>query len=107
MTSSTTAMKQAIVFDSPYLPWIGAVVLGIGFLYYYFTRTDIPFIKGIPEIPGALPMYTPGHDIVNSSFGHLLQLGEVIILFSWYTNCRIMLPCAKSGLDNTNGRSFR
>jgi len=52
-------MKQAIVFDSPYLPWIGAVVLGIALLYYYFTRTDIPYIKGIPEIPRPLPMYDP------------------------------------------------
>ena len=29
------------------------------------TRTDIPFIKGLPEIPGALPLV-----------GHLLQLGD-------------------------------
>ena len=29
------------------------------------TATDIPYIKGIPEIPGALPVT-----------GHLLQLGD-------------------------------
>lgn len=29
------------------------------------TATDIPYIKGIPEIPGAMPIV-----------GHLLKLGE-------------------------------
>ncbi|KAK9414457.1 putative Cytochrome P450 [Seiridium unicorne] len=33
--------------------------------YNVAFRTDIPYIKGLPEIPGALPV-----------FGHLLQLGE-------------------------------
>ncbi|KAI0485039.1 cytochrome P450 [Xylariaceae sp. FL0804] len=34
-------------------------------LYKLSTRTDIPYIKGIPEIPGAIPV-----------FGHLLKLGD-------------------------------
>ncbi|KAK6068048.1 cytochrome P450 [Seiridium cupressi] len=34
-------------------------------IYNVAFRTDIPYIKGLPEIPGALPV-----------FGHLLQLGE-------------------------------
>ncbi|KAK5953541.1 hypothetical protein OHC33_005485 [Knufia fluminis] len=32
---------------------------------WYSTRTDIPYIKGIPEIPGAIPF-----------FGHLLKLSD-------------------------------
>lgn len=40
-------------------PWLGALLVGLAILYYYSTRTDIPKIKGIPEIPGALPMYPP------------------------------------------------
>ncbi|TVY43275.1 Phenylacetate 2-hydroxylase [Lachnellula occidentalis] len=39
----------------------GALYLG----YKLLTTTDIPYIKGIPEIPGAIPM-----------FGHLLKLGD-------------------------------
>lgn len=43
------------------------------------TRTDIPKIKGIPEIPGALPI-----------FGHLLQLGEdhATVCESWWRKYR-------------------
>ncbi|TVY55723.1 Phenylacetate 2-hydroxylase [Lachnellula cervina] len=39
----------------------GALYLG----YKLSTATDIPYIKGIPEIPGAAPI-----------FGHLLRLGD-------------------------------
>ncbi|KAH7096068.1 cytochrome P450 [Paraphoma chrysanthemicola] len=35
------------------------------FIYKLLTRTDIPYIRGIPEIPGALPVT-----------GHLTQLGD-------------------------------
>ncbi|KGO45743.1 Cytochrome P450 [Penicillium expansum] len=41
------------------------VVLLTYALYTVMYATDIPHIKGIPEIPGAVPM-----------FGHLLKLGE-------------------------------
>lgn len=41
-----------------------AVITVVYFLIRYFNRTDIPKIKGIPEIPG-VPI-----------FGNLLQLGD-------------------------------
>ena len=41
-----------------------AVVTAVYFVIRYFNRTDIPKIKGIPEIPG-VPI-----------FGNLLQLGN-------------------------------
>ncbi|KAI1341771.1 cytochrome P450 [Xylariaceae sp. FL0016] len=41
---------------------LGALVF---ILYKLSTRTDIPYIKGIPEVPGAWPIV-----------GHLLKLGE-------------------------------
>jgi len=43
--------------ESIYYSWIGAFLLGAA-LYYYTTKTDIPRIRGIPEIPGALPMFS-------------------------------------------------
>ncbi|KXJ87271.1 cytochrome P450 [Microdochium bolleyi] len=43
---------------------LGAIALGV-ITYNVAFRTDIPFIKGLPEIPGAVPM-----------FGHLLKLGD-------------------------------
>lgn len=59
-------------------PWLGVFLLGVAVVYYYSTKTDIPKIKGIPEIPGALPMYCPcSHEVADNSFGHLLQLGDV------------------------------
>ncbi|GJN65996.1 phenylacetate 2-hydroxylase [Purpureocillium lilacinum] len=42
-----------------------AVVLLTYTLYNVLFATDIPHIKGLPEIPGAIPL-----------FGHLLKLGE-------------------------------
>ncbi|KAI1456417.1 cytochrome P450 [Annulohypoxylon moriforme] len=42
-----------------------AVVLFTIIIYQFMYATDIPYIKGLPEIPGAVPI-----------FGHLLQLGE-------------------------------
>ncbi|KAF1982433.1 putative cytochrome P450 [Aulographum hederae CBS 113979] len=52
----------------------GLLVLG-GLLWKTLTATDIPFIRGIPELPGALPI-----------FGHLLTLGEdhATICESWW-----------------------
>lgn len=41
-----------------------AVITVVYFIIRYFNRTDIPKIKGIPEIPG-IPI-----------FGNLLQLGD-------------------------------
>ena len=41
-----------------------AVITVVYFIIRYFNRTDIPKIKGIPEIPG-VPI-----------FGNLLQLGD-------------------------------
>ncbi|KAH7127835.1 phenylacetate 2-hydroxylase [Dactylonectria estremocensis] len=48
-------------------PTLAAIlVVTIGYLVYKVAfRTDIPHIKGMPEIPGAVPV-----------FGHLLKLGE-------------------------------
>jgi hypothetical protein len=43
--------------DSSALTWVIGLFLGAFLVYYYTTKTDIPKIKGIPEIPGALPMY--------------------------------------------------
>ncbi|KAH7325809.1 cytochrome P450 [Stachybotrys elegans] len=49
--------------------WPFLVALGVGlgsyFVYNVAFKTDIPHIKGLPEIPGAVPI-----------FGHLLKLGE-------------------------------
>ncbi|KAI1773859.1 cytochrome P450 [Hypoxylon cercidicola] len=42
-----------------------AIALLTIFMYQVMFATDIPHIKGIPEIPGAVPI-----------FGHLLKLGE-------------------------------
>ena len=44
--------------ESTYYSWIGCFLLGAAVLYYYTTKTDIPRIRGIPEIPGALPMFS-------------------------------------------------
>jgi len=38
------------------LVWVVLVTAALLSIYWYSTRTDIPKIKGIPEIPGALPM---------------------------------------------------
>jgi hypothetical protein len=50
-------MIPPLLSDSSYLSWIAAFLLGAVVLYYYTTKTDIPKIRGIPEIPGALPMF--------------------------------------------------
>lgn len=42
-----------------------ALCVGLYGLYTWSTQTDIPYIHGLPEIPGALPIT-----------GHLLSLGE-------------------------------
>ncbi|KAG2420373.1 hypothetical protein HFD88_005174 [Aspergillus terreus] len=45
---------------------IAGVIALLSYLIYKTTvATDIPFIKGLPEIPGAVPV-----------FGHLLKLGD-------------------------------
>lgn len=46
---------------------LGLCLLAVFFLLLrYINRTDVPKIKGLPEIPGALPV-----------FGNLLQLGNL------------------------------
>ncbi|KAL2817952.1 cytochrome P450 [Aspergillus cavernicola] len=74
-----TALKARIPFDQLVHQWHRlrdqehaspvvialAVVLFTYVLYNVMFATDIPHIKGIPEIPGAVPV-----------FGHLLKLGE-------------------------------
>ncbi|RMZ83371.1 hypothetical protein DV737_g1646, partial [Chaetothyriales sp. CBS 132003] len=45
--------------------WAAASVFLVAYLYLWATATDIPRIDGLPEIPGAVPI-----------FGHLLKLGE-------------------------------
>ncbi|KAJ5948050.1 hypothetical protein N7466_001065 [Penicillium verhagenii] len=50
------------------LPWtysLALIPLLVYFLYKHTLATDIPHIKGLPEIPGAVPV-----------FGHLLKLGD-------------------------------
>jgi hypothetical protein len=49
-------MRSIPLSDSTGLPWLVGIILGVVFLYYYSTKTDIAKIRGIPEIPGALPM---------------------------------------------------
>lgn len=54
---------------------IAGVLLALYACYKLSTATDIPFIKGIPEIPGALPIT-----------GHLLELGDdhATVCESWW-----------------------
>jgi hypothetical protein len=52
-------MVSVVLSDPNALPWLIAALLGAVLLYYYSIKTDISKIKGIPEIPGALPMYHP------------------------------------------------
>ncbi|KAI0020434.1 cytochrome P450 [Xylariomycetidae sp. FL0641] len=64
MSSSTDLVELAGAIPRQH------VVLALGvaalfLLYKLATGTDIPYIKGIPEIPGAVPF-----------FGHLLKLGD-------------------------------
>lgn len=42
-----------------------AILLFLISLIRYLTRTDVPKIKGLPQIPGGIPL-----------FGNLLQLGD-------------------------------
>ncbi|KAJ5601754.1 hypothetical protein N7510_011288 [Penicillium lagena] len=68
-------MLDQIKFDETWTALLGvvpksyyslAIVALVGYLIYAFTlATDIPHIKGLPEIPGAVPV-----------FGHLLKLGD-------------------------------
>jgi lipid-A-disaccharide synthase-like uncharacterized protein len=67
--------------DSTLLPWLVGLVGGALLLYYYTTKTDIPKIKGIPEIPCALPVYSPLLFRTDNRFGHLLELGDVSLLY--------------------------
>lgn len=50
-----------------------AVITVVYFLIRYFNRTDVPKIKGLPEIPG-VPL-----------FGNLLQLGNqhAVVTAKW------------------------
>jgi hypothetical protein len=57
--SSSCTMLPTLLSDSTYLSWISGFLLLAVVLYRYSTKTDIPKIRGIPEIPGALPMFTP------------------------------------------------
>ncbi|KAK6855712.1 cytochrome P450 [Apiospora arundinis] len=58
----TETMTQNIVGT---VVLVTIAVLVSSLLYYGAYATDIPHIKGLPEIPGAVPV-----------FGHLLKLGE-------------------------------
>ncbi|KAF2090608.1 putative cytochrome P450 [Saccharata proteae CBS 121410] len=59
-------MTSLLPFDvsHPYLLLLGTCV-ALYAVYKFTTSTDIPHIKGIPEIPGAIPIA-----------GHLFQLGD-------------------------------
>jgi phenylacetate 2-hydroxylase len=59
------ALMQRIEDDPLILIWPPLLSAVIALLRYLTTATDIPYIKGLPEIPGALPIT-----------GHLLELGD-------------------------------
>ncbi|KAK5071941.1 hypothetical protein LTR64_004281 [Lithohypha guttulata] len=70
MTSTT--FSSVYDYLSPYSTFKSSTTLGFSIvctiflsLYWYANKTDIPYIKGIPEIPGAVPI-----------FGHLVKLGD-------------------------------
>jgi hypothetical protein len=54
-------MDPALLLGSTMLTWFAALSVAAVVVYYLATRTDIPKIKGIPEIPAALPMYAIHH----------------------------------------------
>jgi phenylacetate 2-hydroxylase len=58
-------LLQRIEDDPLLLIWPPLLSAVIALLRYLTTATDIPYIKGLPEIPGALPIT-----------GHLLELGD-------------------------------
>ena len=63
MTSITAASWQSA--GSGYLFPVSLTLLVLLGLYWWALSTDIPKIQGIPEVPGAIPI-----------FGHLLKLGD-------------------------------
>ncbi|EXJ69876.1 uncharacterized protein A1O5_06949 [Cladophialophora psammophila CBS 110553] len=77
MATSVAGLFQAINHD--YAIWIVAGLLILVGLYKWSTATDIPKIKGIPEIPGALPI-----------LGHLQQLGpdHATVCEGWWRKYR-------------------
>ncbi|CAG8957008.1 hypothetical protein HYFRA_00012488 [Hymenoscyphus fraxineus] len=72
---------SAISISTKYQLAIGVAgtVLVFYLIYNLTTSTDIPYIKEIPEIPGALPI-----------FGHLLALGDdhATVCESWWRKYR-------------------
>ncbi|KAK2810453.1 hypothetical protein FQN50_002942 [Emmonsiellopsis sp. PD_5] len=71
--ASDVAAMVGVIPRSYLFMFAGAVIV---YLVYWSTMvTDIPLIKGIPEIPGALPV-----------FGHLLKLGDdhASVCESWW-----------------------
>ncbi|KIX99449.1 uncharacterized protein Z520_05025 [Fonsecaea multimorphosa CBS 102226] len=77
MAPSVAGLFQAINHD--YAIWTIAGLLILLGLYKWSTATDIPKIKGIPEIPGALPI-----------LGHLQQLGpdHATVCEGWWRKYR-------------------
>ena len=61
---SITAISCQFAGSSLLVP-ASLIVLALLGLYWWSLSTDIPKIKGIPEVPGAIPF-----------FGHLLKLGD-------------------------------
>ncbi|OCK78131.1 cytochrome P450 [Lepidopterella palustris CBS 459.81] len=64
MATLNGLLSQLAATPSPYLIAAGACLV-VFVIYKATTSTDIPHIKGIPEIPGAIPIA-----------GHLFKLGE-------------------------------
>ncbi|KAK0659313.1 Phenylacetate 2-hydroxylase [Lasiodiplodia hormozganensis] len=62
--SAVDVSAYGAVLPHQYLYLAGVFVLAYA-LYKFATYTDIPYIRGIPEIPGAIPVA-----------GHLFKLGE-------------------------------
>jgi len=105
---ASNTMLPTPLSDSPYLTWIGASLLLAAGLYYYSTKTDIPKIKGIPEIPGALPMFfLPCAPLLMLDLAIFLTLAMYILSKAIVSHSRIMQQCVKSGLRSTDGQSFR
>ncbi|OAL38010.1 hypothetical protein AYO20_02843 [Fonsecaea nubica] len=77
MAPSLAGLLRAINHD--YAIWITVGLLILLGLYKWSTATDIPKIKGIPEIPGALPI-----------LGHLQQLGpdHATVCEGWWRKYR-------------------
>lgn len=71
-SSNFQVMYSLSLLDFLTLTWVAGVLLIALLIYHITTKADIPKIRGIPEIPGALPMYSP----------YFFNLKQVLDIFS-------------------------